>query len=77
MTWNCRLIQYEHGVEICEVYYDSKGDIESWTAGPVSVGGYTVEDTKGYFDLIELAFHAPVLEESEVNGKLTLMEVIK
>ena len=79
MSWNYRLFKKKfHGheetyLEIHEVYYDEKGEIEGWTENAVKPIGMDVEEVKNNLDKMLQACEKPVLEES----KLELLKELK
>jgi len=68
MTWNYRVIQHEI-LAIHEVYYDDKGNIESWTADPVAIMGDTKEELLETLDMMKRATEEPFLVLSELVEK--------
>lgn len=81
MSWNYRIVKNQKGsktgsqelsFEIHEVYYDDKGNIESWTENPCSPYGETLEELKQDLKHMFKAFEEPVLEFTDsTKMKLT------
>ena len=71
MTWNYRVIrevvERDEIFNICEVFYDSKGEINGWT-NPVRCYGTSLENLSDDINKQSHALLKPVLEE--VDGKL-------
>ena len=74
--WNYRLVysfSEECPVCICEVYYNSDGEIETWSAEPESVYGDTCDEAlRCYLEMAD-AFVEPPLELVEIGGKKKLV----
>lgn len=66
MSWNHRILvtlesSGEIYLEICEVYYDKKGNPKSHTAKGVSVGGDSVKSLKWVLDKMKKCCNKPIL----------------
>ncbi len=78
MSWDHRVIRKsdltEVSYEIYEVYYENDG-IMAWTKEAVQPFGETLEELQADIRSFLKASGKPVLEEKEVEGKLTLVAV--
>ncbi len=74
LTWNYRVIRQdttdERSYEIREVYYDTRGDIETYTENPVCPSGETLEELVEDLEhmLADARSHA-VLSLTELQGR--------
>jgi hypothetical protein len=58
-----------------EVYYNEDGEIDGWTAQPVSPAGDDLKQLDSDLSLFSAALSLPVLEELETGGNCKLVEV--
>ena len=67
MSWNYRILQYPDGednfFQIHEVYYNDKGEPNSYTANGVTVAGESKESLKWVLEKMEEALDKPILSE--------------
>lgn len=75
MTWNYRIIMHDKSkpkyFAVHEIYYDEKGNIESWTADPINITGDSKQEIlKTLKHMIEDTKHS-ILQESELEKNLT------
>jgi hypothetical protein len=83
MAWNHRVIRRsnapstdpEWNYQIHEVYYDEDGSIENWTQNPVAPLGECLVELQSEISHFSEALNRTVLEEGELDGKETLVEV--
>lgn len=81
MTWNHRVIRRTDmktgnvSYEIFEVFYDEKDRIDGWTADAVGPYGETMAELRQDLQHFAEALNLPLLEETVVMGKPTLLEV--
>lgn len=79
MTWNFRVVEHEYPYDedgffaIHEVFYDSKGEVRSWTEFPVGVYTKRIKDMPEMFSTMQQALALPVLKKSELDK---LMEAV-
>lgn len=55
MTWNYRILAYDGGFALHEVYYDRAGAPTSWTETPVSFACFKCEGVEGIIGSLEMA----------------------
>ena len=70
MTWNYRLVKTVHAsgdaeYHVCEMYYDEKGNIESWS-DPIPPYGETPEELEDDLRRMLGALSRPVLLASDL-----------
>lgn len=69
--WNCRVVEKtldsgDKWFGVYEVFYSDEKNIYAITENPVDISGETIEEVKGYFELVKKAFDAPVLKFEEI-----------
>lgn len=55
MTWNYRIIEFPDHFALHEVFYDSKGNVQSYTAEPVSFTSDKEEGAAGVVESLSMA----------------------
>lgn len=80
--WNYRVIRREVAPEayeysIYEVYYDKDGEIDCWTEDSVKPYGEGFLELQNDLNYMVRATQKPILEEKEIDGELTLVEISK
>jgi hypothetical protein len=73
MTWNYRVIRTDEAFAIHEVFYDSNGEINGWSADPIAPMGETQDELMKDLELIQRALTLPVLKVGLVE-KPTLVK---
>lgn len=65
MSWNHRLLAKEYKgdvyYQIHEVYYDNKGNPNSYTANPITIGSDYIEGIKWQLEEITKCLEKPIL----------------
>lgn len=73
MTWNYRVIKHDQSrpayFAVHEVYYDEKGNVQSWTAESVVIVGDSKQEVMKTLEYIMADVRHPVLKESELDKK--------
>lgn len=68
MSWNYRIIKREQlgevSLQLHEVYYDKKGDMNSWSINPIAPCGETVIELGDDLARMQEALIKPVLIEN-------------
>jgi hypothetical protein len=83
MSWNHRVIRRKSGLghepefiyAVHEVYYNENGEIDGWTAQPVSPAGDDLKQLGSDLSRFSAALDLPVLEELESGENCKLIEV--
>lgn len=72
-TWNHRVVKINDMFGICEVYYNTNGDPELWTAHCEPMGE-TPEELLEEIKMFKKAFKAPILKQVGEDEMASLVE---